>query len=129
MLPTAALSVHVTAVFVVFATVAVNACVCDGVSVTLVGVSVTLTGTTAFSCIPKVLATPPALAVNVAVCVLLTADTVTVKPALVNFSGTVTVAGTATAALLLARLTVSPPCGAGPLSVTVQASVADPVSE
>ena len=44
MLPTAGLSDQVTAVFEVFATVAVNACVCDGVRMTLPGVNATLTG-------------------------------------------------------------------------------------
>jgi hypothetical protein len=44
MLPTAGFSDQVTAVFEVFATVAVNACVCDGVRVTLPGVNATLTG-------------------------------------------------------------------------------------
>ena len=44
MLPTAGLSDQVTAVLDELATVAVNACVCDGVSVTLPGVNATLTG-------------------------------------------------------------------------------------
>ena len=44
MLPIAGLSDQVTAVFEVFATVAVNACVCDGVRVTVPGVNATLTG-------------------------------------------------------------------------------------
>ena len=44
MLPTAGFSDQVTAVFEVPATVAVNACVCDGVRVTLPGVNATLTG-------------------------------------------------------------------------------------
>ena len=43
MLPTAALSDQVTAVFVVFATIAVKAWVCEGVRLTLSGVKVTLT--------------------------------------------------------------------------------------
>jgi P pilus assembly chaperone PapD len=50
-----------------------------------------------------------------------------VKPALVAFAGTVTVAGSVTAALLLARLTLSPPLGAAAVSVTVQASSTHPV--
>ena len=41
-------------------------------------------------------------------------------------AGTVTKAGTVTEALLLERFTVSPPLGAAPFSVTVQASVPDP---
>jgi hypothetical protein len=44
MLPTAGLSNHVTAVFDVLETVAVNAWVCEGVRVTLPGVNATLTG-------------------------------------------------------------------------------------
>ena len=44
MLPTAGFSDQVTAVFEVFATVAVNACVCAGARVTLPGVNATLTG-------------------------------------------------------------------------------------
>ena len=46
MLPTAGLRDQVTAVLEVFATAAVNACVCDGVRVTLPGVNATLTGGT-----------------------------------------------------------------------------------
>ena len=42
MLPTAGLSDQVTAVFEVLPTVAVNACVCDGVRVALTGVSAML---------------------------------------------------------------------------------------
>jgi hypothetical protein len=38
-------------------------------------------------------------------------------------------AGTVTAVLLLERLTVSPPLGAAALSVTVQASLTDPVMD
>ena len=44
MLPTAGFSDQVTAVFEVFATVAVNACVCDGVRLMLPGDRATLTG-------------------------------------------------------------------------------------
>lgn len=44
MLPTAGLKVQVTAGFELFATVAVNAWGCEGIRVTLVGVSVTFTG-------------------------------------------------------------------------------------
>jgi hypothetical protein len=44
MLPTAGLSDQVTAVFELPLTVAVNAWVCEGASVTLPGVSATLTG-------------------------------------------------------------------------------------
>jgi hypothetical protein len=54
---------------------------------------------------------------------------VAVKPALAAPAGTVTVAGTATAALLLDKLTTKPPVAAAALSVTVQASVPNPVRE
>ena len=50
-----------------------------------------------------------------------------VNPALVAFAGTVTVLGTVTAELLLDRFTLSPPLGAAAVSVTVHASVPDPV--
>jgi hypothetical protein len=58
---------------------------------------------------------------------VVTEATVAMNPALVAPAGTVTVTGTMTAGLLLARLAVSPPLGAAAFSVTVQASVADPV--
>jgi hypothetical protein len=44
-------------------------------------------------------------------------------------AGTITVAGTVTAALLLDRLTTRPPLGAAVFSVTVQASVPAPVMD
>jgi hypothetical protein len=50
-----------------------------------------------------------------------------VKPALVALAGTTTVAGTVTDALLLVTDTLKPPLPAGPLRVTVQASVPAPV--
>ena len=46
-----------------------------------------------------------------------------------EFAGTVTVAGTVTAVLLLERLTTNPPLGATAFNVTVQASVPEPVME
>ena len=52
-----------------------------------------------------------------------------VKPTEFAFAGTVTEVGTLTAVLLEARLTLTPPVGAAPLSVTVQASVVEPVSD
>ena len=73
--------------------------------------------------------TLPALAVTVSVCVVVTEATVAVNPALVALAGTVTVAGTVTATLLLERPTVNPPSGAAAVRVTVQASVPDPVIE
>jgi cation transporter-like permease len=81
---------------------------------------------TGFNCNAKEAAAPLAEAVRVAVWAVLTAATVAVTPALVALAGTVIVAGTVTAELLLARLIVSPPLGAALLRVTVQASVPDP---
>jgi hypothetical protein len=85
-------------------------------------------GTAAFSCMANVPLTPPAVAVSVAVCSVLTDEAVAVNPALEAPAATVTDAGTVTAALLLARFTVRGPAAA-PVSVTVQASVAAPVSD
>ena len=61
-----------------------------------------------------------AVAVRVAVCVLVTGAVVAEKATLVALAGTVTVAGRATAALLLERLTLSPPTPAAALRFTVQ---------
>jgi hypothetical protein len=83
----------------------------------------------ALSCIAKLLETPPTLAVNVTACAIVTAGTVAANPALVAFAGTVTVAGTATAALLLLRPTLKPLLPAAELRVTVQASVPAPVRD
>jgi len=58
---------------------------------------------------------------------VLTEDTVAVKLAVVAPAATVTLAGTTTAALLLARLKAKPPLGAAAFSVTVQLSVPAPV--
>ena len=68
-----------------------------------------------------------ALAVNVAVCAVVTVVAVAVKLALVAPAATVTVDGTVTAELLLARLTANPPLGAVALNATVQVSVPAPV--
>ena len=84
-------------------------------------------GTAAFSCRAKLLETLPALAVRVTACAVVTDDTVAVNPALVALAGTTTVAGTITAALLLARPTLKPPLPAAAVSVTVQVSLPDPV--
>jgi hypothetical protein len=73
-----------------------------------------------------VVVTPAELALKVAFCVDPTADALAVKPALVAPAGTVTVAGTATAALLLDRPTLSPPVGAGAFRFTVHALFANP---
>jgi hypothetical protein len=84
-------------------------------------------GTAAPSCRAKVSDTPPAVAVSVTVCAVLTEDAVAVNPALILPTGTVTVDGTVIALLLLARLTVRPPLPAAALRVSVQASAADPI--
>ena len=60
---------------------------------------------------------------------MVTEETVAVKAAVVAPAATVTVAGTATDELLLARLTVNPPVAAAAFSVTVQLSVPAPVIE
>jgi hypothetical protein len=73
--------------------------------------------------------TLPALAVKVTVCAVLTEETVAVKLALLAPAATVTEAGTVTAVLLLARLTVNPPLAAAAFSVTVQLSVPAPVMD
>ena len=75
------------------------------------------------SCRVKVFDIPPAVAVNVTVCAVLTEETVDVKLALVEPDGTVIAAGTATEELLLARLTANPLLGAAEFRVTVQPSV------
>lgn len=68
-------------------------------------------------------------AVKIAVCEVATALMLAVKLTLAAPAGTVTDAGTLTAPLLLVRATPIPPLGAGPLNVTVQASVPDPVMD
>lgn len=75
----------------------------------------------------KICDTPAELAVRVTVCEVLTEETVAMKLAAVAPAATVTVAGTVTAELLLARLTIKPPLPAAALSVTVQLSVPAPV--
>jgi hypothetical protein len=60
---------------------------------------------------------------------VLTEETVAVKLALDAPDATVTVAGTVTAELLLARFTASPPVAAAAFSDTVQLSVPVPVIE
>jgi hypothetical protein len=81
----------------------------------------------ALSCRAKFLETVPALAVSVTACADVTDDTLAVNPALVALAGTVIVAGTVAAALLLARLTLKPPLPAAAVSVTVQLSLPGPV--
>jgi hypothetical protein len=86
-------------------------------------------GTAAFNCRAKLFEMPPEAAVRVTACAVPTDDTPAVNPALVAFTGTVIVAGTVTAALLLERIMLSPPLAAAEVSVTVQASVPDPVMD
>jgi hypothetical protein len=81
------------------------------------------------NCTAKVFVAPPAFAVRVTDCAVVTADAVAVKAALVALAGTVTEEGTVSAALLLARPTLAPPVGAAAVRVTVQASVPAPVME
>src|SRR6267143_407609 len=57
-----------------------------------------------------------------------TALVVTLKPAVVPPAGTVTLAGTTAAGLLLESVTCAPPAGAGPFSVTVPAEGLPPVT-
>jgi hypothetical protein len=71
----------------------------------------------------------PAVAVIIAGCVVATEDAVAMNAALVAFAGTVTLAGRATAVLLLAMLTTKPPLDAAVLKVTVHVSEPAPVSD
>lgn len=71
----------------------------------------------------------PCVAVRVTVCEAVTAATAAEKDALVAPEGTDTEAGTATALLLLARLTARPVLGAAPLRVTEQLSVPAPIMD
>jgi hypothetical protein len=82
----------------------------------------------AFNCRGKVSALPLFDAVNIAVCVELTAETVAVNLALDAFAATVTDAGTFTALLLLANVTVMALLVAV-VSATVQASLPAPVRD
>lgn len=72
---------------------------------------------------------PPADAVSVALCAVVTAETVAVNPALVAPEGTVTDPGTLTELLLLNRLTVEPPPPAAAERVTEHASTPEPMNE
>ena len=69
----------------------------------------------------------PCVAVRVAVCDVVTPDTVATKLALVEPEGTDTETGTVTATLLLARSTTMPLLGAGALNVTLQGSGPAPI--
>jgi hypothetical protein len=81
----------------------------------------------AFNCNANVSATPPALAVRAAVCVVLTDATAAVKLAVVDPACTVTELGTVTAESLLAKLKLKPPLEAAAFSITVQPSLPAPV--
>ena len=80
-----------------------------------------------FTCNESVTEVLAVAAVSVAVCAVLTEATFAVNAAVVAPAATVTDAGTVTALLLLARLTLVPPVGAAPDRVTVHASDSDPV--
>jgi hypothetical protein len=71
----------------------------------------------------------PEVAVRVADCVVVTESMAAEKATLVALAGTVTVAGSVTAGLLLERLTFRPPLPAAALRNTVQESVPVPVIE
>jgi hypothetical protein len=85
-----------------------------------------IVGTDEPSCRAKVFDVPPAEAVSVTVCAVLTEVTVAVKVALPAPAATLTEDGTATAVLLLARLTANPPDAAAAFNDTVQLSVPVP---
>lgn len=108
-------------------------CVAAVLSVTLpkltLDASIFRIGEGGFSERVKFCETLPAVACNVAVCAVVTAETVTEKLALVALAPTKTVAGTTTAALLLTRLMLRPALGAGAVSVTEQSSVAVPARD
>jgi hypothetical protein len=83
-------------------------------------------GTDPPSCRAKVCVAPPALAVSVTAAPELTDETFAAKLALMAPDATFTDAGTATALLLLLRVTANPPLAAAAFSVTVQLSVPAP---
>jgi hypothetical protein len=84
-------------------------------------------GTVAPSVMLKVWLAPPAVAISVSDCAVLTVVTVAENVPVDDPLATVTVDGTVTAELLLARLTANPPVVAAAFSVTVQESVPAPV--
>jgi hypothetical protein len=86
-------------------------------------------GAGTFNWMAKVSVTPPALAVNVAVCAADTGVAYAMNCTLVRFSLINPAGDTVTAALLLDRATRRPAAGAGPLMVAVQRSVAVPPIE
>jgi hypothetical protein len=86
-------------------------------------------GVAAFNCKAKLCDEPFAFAETVAVCDALTEVTLAVKVAADAPEATVTLAGTVTAALLLATFTLRPPDGAAELSERVHAVDPAPVNE
>jgi hypothetical protein len=86
-------------------------------------------GALAFNSRAKLLESVPTVAVRAAVCVVVTGAAVAEKVTLVALAGTVTVAGRVTAAVLLERLTLTPPIPAVSLRFTVQELVPAPVIE
>lgn len=86
-------------------------------------------GVAAFSCKAKLFEMEFALADTVAVCDVLTEATVAVNEAVLAPDATVTLAGTVTALVLLARLTLCPADGAGALRLTEQDVEPVPVNE
>ena len=86
-------------------------------------------GVAALSCTAKLFEVEFVLADNVAVCAVVTEETVAVNEAEDAPDATVMLAGTVTALLLLATVTTAPPLGAAELSVTVHGVDAAPVNE
>ena len=86
-------------------------------------------GVAALSCSAKLFEVEFVLADNVAVCTLITDEIVAVNEAEDAPDATVTLAGTATALLLLATVTPVPPDGAAALNVTVHGADPAPVNE
>ena len=86
-------------------------------------------GVIALSCSAKLCDEPFALADSVAVCALVTDETVAVNEAEDAPDATVTLAGTVTALLLLVRVTPVPPEGAAELKVAVHVVDPAPVNE
>lgn len=86
-------------------------------------------GVAAFNCRATLFEELPEVALNVADCAVVTDATAAVNDALLAVAGTVTEPGTATALLLLAIATVTPPLGAVPDRETEHESLIAPVIE
>ena len=71
----------------------------------------------------------PLVAVNVTFSGVPTGEALAVNAAVVAPAATITVAGTATALLLLETLTLNPPVGASPLRATVHVSFTTPLTD